>query len=265
MFLDVANLKQKVEIPVKNLVDLEMTLQDVAQNSIQPLNVNPLIVLQDGEFDPSQGYPALEPSTMQQLLILAPTKTTPVMKGPIELKNPQLSAACPIKAEIDPSPNSETRSAGLDDKELDIIARKYIIPIPAGNESSKLEELEAFAKDFRTRRIRLGYTQNDVGLSLGKIYSSDFSQTTVSRFEALNLSFKNMVSLKPFMEKWINDAERHKTLIEQDASNLSVEDQKTMDIFMNSTDNMGHRKRKRRTFIDLRTRKALEQYYEGSI
>ena len=138
-----------------------------------------------------------------------------------------------------------------------------MIPIPASDESSKLEELEAFAKEFRTRRIRLGYTQNDVGLSLGKIYSSDFSQTTVSRFEALNLSFKNMVSLKPFMEKWIDDAERHKTLIEQDASNLTVEDQKTLDIFTNSTDNMGHRKRKRRTFIDVRTRIALEQFYQG--
>ena len=65
--LDLPSLEQKVEIPVKQLVDLETSLHDVAQNTMQPLNVNPLIVLQPGDFDPSQGYPAIEPSTMQQV------------------------------------------------------------------------------------------------------------------------------------------------------------------------------------------------------
>ena len=37
-----------------------------------------------------------------------------------------------------------------------------------------------------------GFTQGDVGLAMGKLYGNDFSQTTISRFEALNLSFKNM-------------------------------------------------------------------------
>lgn len=41
---------------------------------------------------------------------------------------------------------------------------------------------------------------------MGKLYGNDFSQTTISRFEALNLSFKNMCKLKPLLEKWLNDA-----------------------------------------------------------
>lgn len=45
---------------------------------------------------------------------------------------------------------------------------------------------------------------------MGKLYGNDFSQTTISRFEALNLSFKNMCKLKPLLEKWLNDAgQRH--------------------------------------------------------
>uniref|UniRef100_A0A4W5QB42 POU domain protein n=1 Tax=Hucho hucho TaxID=62062 RepID=A0A4W5QB42_9TELE len=40
---------------------------------------------------------------------------------------------------------------------------------------------------------------------MGKLYGNDFSQTTISRFEALNLSFKNMCKLKPLLEKWLND------------------------------------------------------------
>ena len=41
---------------------------------------------------------------------------------------------------------------------------------------------------------------------MGKLYGNDFSQTTISRFEALNLSFKNMCKLKPLLEKWLSDA-----------------------------------------------------------
>ncbi|XP_056141148.1 POU domain, class 2, transcription factor 3 [Lampris incognitus] len=74
-------------------------------------------------------------------------------------------------------------------------------------EPNDLEELEQFAKAFKQRRIKLGFTQGDVGLAMGKLYGNDFSQTTISRFEALNLSFKNMCKLKPLLEKWLSDAE----------------------------------------------------------
>uniref|UniRef100_A0A672K3B1 POU-specific domain-containing protein n=1 Tax=Sinocyclocheilus grahami TaxID=75366 RepID=A0A672K3B1_SINGR len=72
-----------------------------------------------------------------------------------------------------------------------------------------LEELEQFARTFKQRRIKLGFTQGDVGLAMGKLYGNDFSQTTISRFEALNLSFKNMCKLKPLLEKWLTDAGNH--------------------------------------------------------
>jgi len=52
----------------------------------------------------------------------------------------------------------------------------------------------------------VGFTQGDVGLAMGKLYGNDFSQTTISRFEALNLSFKNMCKLKPLLQKWLDDA-----------------------------------------------------------
>ena len=74
-------------------------------------------------------------------------------------------------------------------------------------EETDLEELEQFAKTFKQRRIKLGFTQGDVGLAMGKLYGNDFSQTTISRFEALNLSFKNMCKLKPLLQKWLLDAD----------------------------------------------------------
>ena len=49
-----------------------------------------------------------------------------------------------------------------------------------------------------------GFTQADVGAALGKLYGSEFSQTTVSRFEALRLTFNNMVRLQPLLETWLS-------------------------------------------------------------
>lgn len=81
-------------------------------------------------------------------------------------------------------------------------------PEASPEETTDLEELEQFAKTFKQRRIKLGFTQGDVGLAMGKLYGNDFSQTTISRFEALNLSFKNMCKLKPLLQKWLDDADR---------------------------------------------------------
>lgn len=54
---------------------------------------------------------------------------------------------------------------------------------PSPEETTDLEELEQFAKTFKQRRIKLGFTQGDVGLAMGKLYGNDFSQTTISRYE----------------------------------------------------------------------------------
>ncbi|XP_059571495.1 POU domain, class 5, transcription factor 3 isoform X1 [Alligator mississippiensis] len=76
------------------------------------------------------------------------------------------------------------------------------------------EELEQFAKDLKHKRITLGFTQADVGLALGTLYGKMFSQTTICRFEALQLSFKNMCKLKPLLQRWLNEAENNDNMQE---------------------------------------------------
>ncbi|KAJ1133050.1 hypothetical protein NDU88_011350 [Pleurodeles waltl] len=121
-------------------------------------------------------------------------------------------------------------------------------------EPSDLEELEQFARTFKQRRIKLGFTQGDVGLAMGKLYGNDFSQTTISRFEALNLSFKNMCKLKPLLEKWLNDAET-----------MSVDTTLPSPNQMNSPsmgfDGLPGRRRKKRTSIETNVRYALEKSF----
>ncbi|XP_045910967.1 POU domain, class 2, transcription factor 1b isoform X4 [Micropterus dolomieu] len=124
---------------------------------------------------------------------------------------------------------------------------------PTLEEPSDLEELEQFAKTFKQRRIKLGFTQGDVGLAMGKLYGNDFSQTTISRFEALNLSFKNMCKLKPLLEKWLNDAE-----------NLTSDQSLSSPSALGSP-GMGiegiNRRRKKRTSIETNIRVALEKSF----
>uniref|UniRef100_A0A8B9RIC4 POU domain protein n=1 Tax=Astyanax mexicanus TaxID=7994 RepID=A0A8B9RIC4_ASTMX len=106
------------------------------------------------------------------------------------------------------------------------------------------DDLEHFAKQFKQRRIKLGFTQADVGLALGTLYGNVFSQTTICRFEALQLSFKNMCKLKPLLNKWLEEA---------DSTSGSP----------TSLDKIAAqgRKRKKRTSIEVAVKGALESHF----
>ncbi|XP_051949207.1 POU domain, class 2, transcription factor 3 [Xyrauchen texanus] len=126
------------------------------------------------------------------------------------------------------------------------------VPKHMGSQQDKpsdLEELEQFAKAFKQRRIKLGFTQGDVGLAMGKLYGNDFSQTTISRFEALNLSFKNMCKLKPLLEKWLSDAEN--------SPSDSMTGPTTLPPLMEGYG----RKRKKRTSIETNIKLTLEKRF----
>uniref|UniRef100_A0A803TMV6 POU domain protein n=1 Tax=Anolis carolinensis TaxID=28377 RepID=A0A803TMV6_ANOCA len=131
---------------------------------------------------------------------------------------------------------------------------KCLEPPSHPEEPSDLEELEQFARTFKQRRIKLGFTQGDVGLAMGKLYGNDFSQTTISRFEALNLSFKNMCKLKPLLEKWLNDAETMSV-----DSTLPSPNQLTSPNM--GFDGLPGRRRKKRTSIETNVRFALEKSF----
>ncbi|XP_053092325.1 POU domain, class 2, transcription factor 2 isoform X7 [Pangasianodon hypophthalmus] len=121
-------------------------------------------------------------------------------------------------------------------------------------EPSDLEELEQFARTFKQRRIKLGFTQGDVGLAMGKLYGNDFSQTTISRFEALNLSFKNMCKLKPLLEKWLTDAET----MSMDSTLPSPSSLSSPSL---GFEGLPARRRKKRTSIETNVRVALERSF----
>ncbi|XP_029928907.1 POU domain, class 2, transcription factor 2 isoform X2 [Myripristis murdjan] len=144
------------------------------------------------------------------------------------------------------------------DKSVEVSGGGGVTAVPSvtshPEEPSDLEELEQFARTFKQRRIKLGFTQGDVGLAMGKLYGNDFSQTTISRFEALNLSFKNMCKLKPLLEKWLNDAET-----------MSIDSTLPSPSSLSSPslgfEGLPGRRRKKRTSIETNVRVALERAF----
>ncbi|XP_029112821.1 pituitary-specific positive transcription factor 1 isoform X2 [Scleropages formosus] len=114
---------------------------------------------------------------------------------------------------------------------------------PPDMDSPQIRELEKFANDFKLRRIKLGYTQTNVGEALAAVHGSEFSQTTICRFENLQLSFKNACKLKSILAKWLEEAEQAGALF-------------------NEKIGMNERKRKRRTTISLGAKEALERNFE---
>ncbi|XP_016350861.1 POU domain, class 2, transcription factor 1-like isoform X3 [Sinocyclocheilus anshuiensis] len=241
-------------IPLSQPIQISPQLQQLQQQ--QNLNLQQFVLVQPGhpiatQLQPAQFIISQTPQG-QHSLLQAQNLLTQLPQSQANLLQTQPSitlatqpatptrtiAATPIQS----LPHSQTTPKHID--------------TPSLEEPSDLEELEQFAKTFKQRRIKLGFTQGDVGLAMGKLYGNDFSQTTISRFEALNLSFKNMCKLKPLLEKWLNDA-------------VCAENQ-TSDQALSSPGALGsaglgleglNRRRKKRTSIETNIRVALEKSF----
>lgn len=97
-----------------------------------------------------------------------------------------------------------------------------------------------------------GFTQGDVGLALGNSFPNDFSQTTISRFEASNLSPQNMRKLKPLIERWLVDQESAPKLISATLCTTRISPEPDS------------KRRKKRTTIEENVREALEVLFQSN-
>ncbi|KAA0715618.1 POU domain, class 2, transcription factor 1 NF-A1 [Triplophysa tibetana] len=238
-------------IPLSQPIQITSQLQQL-QNQ-QNLNLQQFVLVQPGHHIATQLQPAQfiisQTPHGQQSLLQAQNLLTQLPQSQANLLQTQPS----ITLATQPATPTRTIAATPIQSLPHTQTTPKHIDTPSLEEPSDLEELEQFAKTFKQRRIKLGFTQGDVGLAMGKLYGNDFSQTTISRFEALNLSFKNMCKLKPLLEKWLNDAENQ-----------------TSDQGLSSPSSLGspglgleglNRRRKKRTSIETNIRVALEKSF----
>uniref|UniRef100_A0A3Q2E180 POU domain protein n=1 Tax=Cyprinodon variegatus TaxID=28743 RepID=A0A3Q2E180_CYPVA len=187
--------------------------------------------------------PAWNPSFWPGITHIAPTGTSSPSMSPsppsngiqgnsfFSVNSNQVPAEPQAQNPASNARSSGSSSGGCSDSEEEILTT---------------EELEQFAKELKHKRITLGFTQADVGLALGNLYGKMFSQTTICRFEALQLSFKNMCKLKPLLQRWLDEAE---------TSDNPQDMYKIERVFVET------RKRKRRTSLEGAVRSALEAYF----
>lgn len=128
-----------------------------------------------------------------------------------------------------------------------VIQQTHHRPVPQNQQpepdEAEVKELEDFAASFKQRRNKLGFTQTAVGQALAEVHGTDFSQTTICRFENLQLSYKNAQKLKPILEKWLEEAEKQ-GLQRHETEEASPE-----------------RRRKRRTSIGVAAKETLERHF----
>ncbi|XP_055071862.2 POU domain, class 2, transcription factor 1b isoform X5 [Misgurnus anguillicaudatus] len=242
------------QIPLSQPIQITPQLQQLQQQ--QNLNLQQFVLVQPGHHIATQLQPAQfiisQTPQGQQSLLQAQNLLTQLPQSQANLLQTQPS----ITLTTQPATPTRTIAATPIQSLPHTQTTPKHIDTPSLEEPSDLEELEQFAKTFKQRRIKLGFTQGDVGLAMGKLYGNDFSQTTISRFEALNLSFKNMCKLKPLLEKWLNDA-------------VCAENQ-TSDQGLSSPSSLGspglgleglNRRRKKRTSIETNIRVALEKSF----
>ncbi|CAD7080022.1 unnamed protein product [Hermetia illucens] len=194
---------------------------------------------------PLPNSPLHSPSTSPASLA-----TTPISMLGHNQTTPPNSQSFNVSGLLTPStPGSDLRSPQMNNHMPTVCAMDS-----SPEQTPNLEELEQFAKTFKQRRIKLGFTQGDVGLAMGKLYGNDFSQTTISRFEALNLSFKNMCKLKPLLQKWLEDAD---TSVSKPGGIFGIT---TLTNTLTTPEAIG-RRRKKRTSIETTVRGALEKAF----
>ncbi|XP_063302627.1 POU domain, class 2, transcription factor 1 [Pelobates fuscus] len=238
------------QIPLSQPIQIAQDLQQLQQLQQQNLNLQQFVLVHPTtNLPPAQFIISQTPQGQQGLLQAQSLLTQLPQQSQANLLQSQPS----ITLTSQPATPTRTITATPIQQLPQSQSTPKRIDTPSLEEPSDLEELEQFAKTFKQRRIKLGFTQGDVGLAMGKLYGNDFSQTTISRFEALNLSFKNMCKLKPLLEKWLNDAE-----------NITSDSALTSQSVLSSP---GHgieglnRRRKKRTSIETNIRVALEKSF----
>ncbi|KAK3510695.1 hypothetical protein QTP70_013642 [Hemibagrus guttatus] len=239
-----ANISASAATPITQ-IPLSQPIQIAPQLQPTGLNLQQFVLVQPGQLQPAQFIISPSPQGQTGLLqgLQAQNLLTQLPQSQSQILQPQPSIALTTQAA------TPTRKIAAMPSAAPPTAKRMDVPLV--EEASELEELEQFAKAFKQRRIKLGFTQGDVGLAMGKLYGNDFSQTTISRFEALNLSFKNMCKLKPLLEKWLNDAE-----------NMTSESAVSSPSDMSPGICEGlNRRRKKRTSIDTNIRIALEKSF----
>lgn len=167
--------------PIPNIFSLVTHSQSLSRLAPAPVILPPILPL------PLQ---AVQPATLQE-------RAKTVVHSPVT--SPLLDARSLPSPPPSMTSSSRRSSYSVQGEASDLEAK---------SSQPSIAELRAFAEEFRRKRISLGYTQGAVGISLSKMGFVNFAQSTISRFEQMQLSPRNAASIKDVLVAWMKHAER---------------------------------------------------------
>jgi len=188
----------------------QFTVQTIVLPIIKVENTQPAHQLQGNKVVARQGVQAVEVDSKQH--------------------NINTTKEIVIKAEDDSIMLNEVDSTGL----------------PKVMQGIDLEQVKQFAAEFKSARLSLGLTQTQVGQALTSSTSEEgvaVSQSTICRFEKLEITALQVKKLLPALQSWLQEArERHK---------------QGLPVIVQDMDGKDNKKRKKRTVFNQDTVNAL--------
>ncbi len=167
---------------------------------------------------------------------------------------------CPDCAMADQSGFQDAEEAEEEEEEVEELP----MDLSLSSEARRWREMREFVSEVKRRRLSLGLTQGDVGAAVGALCHSDFSQTTISRFEAVNLSFRNMCKLRPLLQRWMEDTSGNSNSSNSNNSNNSSNSSSSSNAGSAGPSFLGVRRRKKRTSFDTSVRSSLERSFRSN-
>jgi len=172
-------------------------------------------------------FVTMVPTPTQHVSVVAPTSVIPVAMGNKQTENSnasrvrsQSSVSSSVGSVCD-SPRLDINDVSMDTNETD--------------GACSYAELRQFADEFKAKRIKLGYTQGGVGLSLAEKGFSNFAQSTISRFEQMQLSPRNAAAIKKILEKWLMEVENPHLKLTRPADKLNCRKRKRRIVFSSAS------------------------------
>ena len=196
--------------------------------------------------------PPLFPLPIRPLTTMVPS--VPVTQTSSMATTP-LAPGTPSSIEFSPPPSTSlSRSASQSEVEDEFSDSTTEGPQPT------IAELRAFAEEFRRKRISLGYTQGAVGSSLANMGYANFAQSTISRFEQMQLSPRNAASIKEVLSAWLKQAECYPQGALASSENLPSP---TPLPLSNASIIYSTRKRKKRAVFSSTAKSVLEEAFDS--
>ena len=116
------------------------------------------------------------------------------------------------------------------------------IGLPSVMQGIDLDQIKQFAAEFKSARIQLGLTQTQVGqaLNTAAVTGMTVSQSTICRFEKLEITALQVKKLLPALKAWLEEAKRRHSeglpvILEDSQSASEIKKRKRRTVFNQET------------------------------